>query len=361
MPQAFPFAILSIVNAGLALSVQAPASNLTERRLDYVNALRDWDQSDSNLERDLFRLPSTDILQRIDSVEKKRQSLDLARSRYTEALSATIKEQVRLLRSQNPLTADQIKAIQQQQGDDARTTVASLDASIRRIKLSERAAGEDLHLRRSEAQNIYDAILRHQDDLANDSTASTLARARTVAISDALAMERVAATPPQDWSRAYAAMREEVQKRAGLPDRAAASGGPASAPAPTQLVLPSLAGAWVYSNPEAKKVGDIYQWTSARADIVQEGDSIWGDYQCTYAVPSAEKLNPKVQFSFYGKITSEVMQFELKPPMKGWLRILKTSASEITISYFVENSKQVKISFGAVADNDPQTLSRLVK
>ncbi|MBI4892508.1 MAG: hypothetical protein HY821_17925, partial [Acidobacteria bacterium] len=54
----------------------------------------------------------------------------------------------------------------------------------------------------------------------------------------------------------------------------------------------------------------------------------------------------------------EVMRFDLQPPAKGWFRILKNSAAELTISYYVSNPRQVGISFGEISDNDPQTLLR---
>lgn len=126
----------------------------------------------------------------------------------------------------------------------------------------------------------------------------------------------------------------------------------------TQMVLPTLAGAWAYSNPEAKKKGDVYQWVSARAEITQEGDKVQGTYECTYAVPPGEKLNPKVQFSFQGQIVSEVVSFQLKAPLKGTFKILKTSASELVVSYFIENAAKYGMNFGEIPENDPQPLAR---
>lgn len=143
---------------------------------------------------------------------------------------------------------------------------------------------------------------------------------------------------------------------------AAEGPGPVAAPVATeaanQMVLPTLAGVWAYSNPNAKKNGDVYQWVSARAELTQEGDKVQGKYECLYAVPPGEKLNPKVSFSFQGRLVSEVVSFDLKPPLKGTFRILKTSASELMIGYTIENAAKYGINFGEIPDNDPQPLGR---
>jgi hypothetical protein len=130
---------------------------------------------------------------------------------------------------------------------------------------------------------------------------------------------------------------------------------------PVQLVVPSLGGGWTCSNSAAKKEGRVYQWASARVDITQQGDRIEGHYQCHYAVPAGERLNPDVEFDFSGRITSEVMRFELKSPHRGSFRVLRASAAELTVAYTVENARQMRISFGQIADNDPQILGREVK
>lgn len=128
-----------------------------------------------------------------------------------------------------------------------------------------------------------------------------------------------------------------------------------------QMVLPTLAGVWAYSNPNAKKNGDVYQWVAARAEFTQQGDKVQGQYECTYAVPAGEKLNPKVSFSFEGRLVSEVVSFNLKPPLKGTFKILKTSAAELSVSYFIQNAAKQGINFGEIPDNDPQPLSRLAQ
>jgi hypothetical protein len=128
--------------------------------------------------------------------------------------------------------------------------------------------------------------------------------------------------------------------------------------APAQLVLPTLSGTWTYSNPNASKQGDVYQWSSAKAEITQQGDRVEGTYECVYAVPAGDKLTPKVTFSFAGRISSEVMSFELKSPLKGTFRVLRATASELTVAYHIGNAKQQKISFGLIPENAPQVLAR---
>jgi hypothetical protein len=126
-------------------------------------------------------------------------------------------------------------------------------------------------------------------------------------------------------------------------------------------MLPTLAGTWAYSNPNAGRRGDVYQWRSAVAEITQSGDSIQGSYECTYSVPEGEKYNPSVKLRFSGRIASEVMNFPLAPPLKGWFRILKQSAGEMSIAYFVENADKQGISFGEIPQNAPQVLGRVAK
>lgn len=138
--------------------------------------------------------------------------------------------------------------------------------------------------------------------------------------------------------------------------------GPSAVPAAaTQMVLPSLSGVWVYSNPNAKNGGDNHPWISARAEFTQDGDKVQGKYECLYAVSPGEKLNPKVSFSFQGRLVSEVVSLELTPPLKGAFKILKTSAAELTVSYSIKNAAKYGISFGEIPDNAPQPLGRLVQ
>lgn len=130
------------------------------------------------------------------------------------------------------------------------------------------------------------------------------------------------------------------------------------APVLSQTLVPVLDGVWVYANPDAARKGDIYQWRSVRVEITQKGSDIRGDYHCVYAVPDGERFNPEVRFRFEGRIVSDVMEFPLAAPLKGYIRIRKTADAELRVSYLVENSKKQGISFGRVADNDPQTLRR---
>ncbi|WP_321472967.1 hypothetical protein [uncultured Paludibaculum sp.] len=129
-------------------------------------------------------------------------------------------------------------------------------------------------------------------------------------------------------------------------------------PAVAQLVVPTLAGVWAYSNPNAKKVDGVHQWVSARAEMTQQGDLVQGKYECTYAVQEGEKLNPKVSFNFEGRLVSEVVVFEIKPPLKGTFKILKTSAAELAVSYSIQKAAKSGISFGEIPDNAPQPLYR---
>jgi len=133
-------------------------------------------------------------------------------------------------------------------------------------------------------------------------------------------------------------------------------------PASAQMVLPTLGGEWSYSNPNAKRVGDTYQWKSAKAVITQDGEKVSGTYECVYFVPEGEKYNPVVKFEFQGKIVSDVIRMELKPPHKGWFQvILSATASELKASYQITNGRANGVSFPNIVSGDPQTLTRVVK
>lgn len=335
-------------------------SALDQRRTAYERALKDWDVADDNLSRDVFRLPTAQALERIDAVEQRRKTLEAARSQYMEIRRLALQIQAGLLKPDQSVDLETLVTIQRQHAEDIRLALEALESQVRRLKLSERMRSEELMVNKTQAVSLRSAIERHRAALAADKSPSGLERSRASTLSDVIQLELVAGhSDPTDWKQVYAQLREEVQRRSGegSPTTAAAPGASSAG----QLVLPSLAGTWVYSNPGATKSGGIYQWKSARAEIRQRGDVVDGVYECLYAVPEGEKFNPTVKFSFTGRVASEIMRFDLKPPLKGWLRVLKQSASELTISYYIQNDRENGISFGEIPENDPQTLSRMAR
>jgi hypothetical protein len=322
-----------------------------------LRALGEWDGSDANLERDAYRLPAAEVTPRIEAVEQKRLALDVALSRYSEALREALRTRHALLKSTSSLSPETLKDIQRQQSADAQAALALVEAQERRLKLSDRARRDDLEVSGTQLRELLKSLARHGEGLAIDAAPEVLSRARTAALSDALQLESaVQVKDATDWARAYAALRSEVKRRAAGGTAQVASVVPMAGS--SQLVVPSLAGLWVYSNPNAKKKGDVYQWKSAKAEITQDGDSVEGTYECVYAVPEGEKFNPVVKFSFSGQIRSEVMVFDLTAPLRGWFQVLKHSAGELTIAFGIENAGKHGISFGEISVDSPQRLAR---
>lgn len=346
-----------LVFAALSPAPAQDSAPLEQRRSAMLRALLDWDQSDSNLERDAFRLPPHEVPARIDATEQKRLALDIARSRYREIFRSAANARRSLLKSGSPLSPETLLDLQRQQTADARAALALVGAQMQRLKLSDRDRREDLELNRAQLTQLLEALSRYSASLTAGSSPEVLARARASALSAELQLEpAIEVKDPADWTRAYAMLRGEVKRRAAGQAAQVASVVPMIGAA--QVVVPSLAGLWVYSNPNAGKRDDVYEWKSAKADISQEGDRVAGTYECVYAVPEGEKFNPVVKFSFSGQIRSEVMIFQLRAPLKGWFQVLKHSAGEMTIAYGIENASKNGISFGEISVDSPQRLAR---
>lgn len=323
--------------------------------------MKEWDTADSNLSRDALRLPAAEILPRIQSTGQKRVALDRTRSQYLEALRTVQAAQERLLKSSTEVDLETVTLIHRQHTEDARAAMVAVEAQVARLKMSDRERGEELQLRKSQVAALQASLARHGAGLAGATGPEGLARMRALLLSDAMQLELVSdLKDPMNYEDHYAALSVDVRRRA-IPATPAQAAPAAAVPAGPQLMLPTLAGTWAYANPNAGKRGDVYQWRSAVAEITQSGDSIQGSYECTYSVPAGEKYNPSVKLKFSGRIASEVMNFRLAPPLKGWFRILKQSASEMSIAYFVENADEQGISFGEIPQNAPQVLGRVAK
>ncbi len=321
-----------------------------------LQALEDWDRSDANLERDAFRLPAGEILARIAATEQKRMALELALSRYADTLRSALRACHSLLKSNEPLSLGNLQDIHRQLAGGAQSALALVEAQTRRLKLSDRARRDELEVSQTQLSLLLQTLEKHSAELSGD-TPETPARARAAALSDVLQLEAaVEVKDPADWTRTYAALRGEVKRRAAGSTSQVASAVPVIGS--EQLVVPTLAGVWAYSNPSAQKKGDVYQWKAAKAEITQDGDRIEGTYECVYAVPEGEKYNPNVKFKFSGQIKSEVMAFQIDAPLKGYFQVLKQSAAEMTIAYFIENANKHGISFGEIPADSPQRLGR---
>lgn len=354
----FPAVLPVLLACASALPLAAQdLGALDQQRGQMLRALSEWDRADSNLERDAYRLPAGDVLPRIDATEQKRLALNVALSRYSESLRTTLRARRADLKADQPVTLEGLANMARQHTADAQAALALLDAQRRRLKLSDRARQEEVEVSRTQLTRLLDTLARHAAELATGETPELLARARAAVLSDALQLEAaIDVKDPSDYTRLYAAMKTEVKRRASGGTAQLASSAPMIGAA--QLVVPSLDGLWVYSNPDAKKNGDSYEWKYAKADIHQNGDKVEGTYECVYAVPEGEKYNPVVKLSFSGSIQSEVMIFKLQSPLKGWFQVVKFAAGEMNIAYGIENAAKNGISFGEIPVDAPQRLGR---
>jgi hypothetical protein len=240
---------------------------------------------------------------------------------------------------------------------DAQATLALVDAQQRRLKLSDRVRRDELEVSRTQLSLLLGALAKQSAELTGEETPERVARARAAVLAGALQLDAALdVKDPSDYTRAYAALRSEVKRRASGGTAQLASSAPMLGAA--QLVVPSLDGLWVYSNPNARKHGDTYEWKSAKADIRQNGEKVEGVYECVYAVPEGEKYNPVVKLSFSGTIQSEVMIFKLQAPLKGWFQVVRHAAGEMLIAYGIENAAKNGISFGEIPVDAPQRLGR---
>jgi hypothetical protein len=227
----------------------------------------------------------------------------------------------------------------------------------RSLKLGGCARCQEPEATRTPPNLILQAMGKHGAEPAGEASPGSPQRARPAVLSDVLQLETAAhVSDPADWTQAVPALRDEVKPQAAGATSQVASAAPIAGPA--QLVVPTLAGVWAYSNPGAQKKDGIYQWKAARAEITQDGDRVEGTYECLYAVPEGEKLNPRVKFRFTGQIRSEVMVFQLAAPLKGNFQVVRQSAAEMSIAYFIENANKHGISFGEIPADSPQRLAR---
>ncbi|MBI4890487.1 MAG: hypothetical protein HY821_07655, partial [Acidobacteria bacterium] len=256
--------------------------DLGQRRADLSRALSDWDQADSNLVRDAYRLPVAEALARVDLAEQKRAKLDEARAQYAEAFRGTNRSQAEALKA-GGLNAEAIRGIQRQVIEDARVGLEILSAQAKRLSLSDRTRSEELQVSRTQLEGLRAAVDRHAAQLAADESPAGIERARTATLSDVMQMDIASGrTDPTDWKASYARLRDEIRRR-GAAQPATDAGASDAGASGSQLLLPTLAGVWAYSNPDAQKKNGVYQWKAARLEILQRGDSVEGNYVCRLA------------------------------------------------------------------------------
>ena len=78
-------AVLQAQSGDRVVLVVTPGE-LMQRRQEYLQAWRDWDQADPALERDLLRVPADQMLKRIDTAATKRTALSQSKARYFQAM-----------------------------------------------------------------------------------------------------------------------------------------------------------------------------------------------------------------------------------------------------------------------------------
>ena len=127
-------------------------------------------------------------------------------------------------------------------------------------------------------------------------------------------------------------------------------------------MVPTIGGLWLLNNPRARKLpSGAYEPASARLEINQNGVEIEGSFECTFAVPPDEKYNPVVRFNFTGRITNPILRFEISAPLSGTILIRHPDAVTLEVSYGINNPQKTGIAFGAVPEDGPQVLRKVLR
>jgi len=347
----------------------AAPPNLEALQRDWSAALAEWRQTGVEADRDLYRKPAAEALTLIDDAASKRRKLSAAKQRYVSALAGHYRTLAREWRlpSAAPAEPPSEAALR----DALAMALASLDRQIQTLPVANRDSAPALQRQRAELLAVQASLqvrqqARDRSGLAQGPAPEDLDPAIETLLALANRLDNLEAVLRQEaeaWERVYTRLREEVERRAPRPAPAepapTAAAPPPSMTASGPAVVPSLAGVWFLQNLDARKTEDgAYEPRFINVRITQEGDAVQGSYECVYAVPEDEPYNPTVRFTFSGRITSELMRFPLRPPLRGFVHIRRVSASRLHIAYSIENPEARDISFGYVGEDNPQPLQK---
>jgi hypothetical protein len=367
-------AILGRCAAALLLAVAGWAAaqpNLEALHKDWSAALAEWAQTGVEADRDLYRKPTAEALGLIGDAASKRRKLSAAKQRYVSALASHYRTLAREWRSPASQPAEPPSEVALR--DALAAALAALDRQIQTLAAANRDSAPALQRQRTELLAVQSAMrvrqqARGRTGLATGPPPEDLEPAIETLL--ALAnrfdnLESVLRQEAEAWEKVYARLRDEVERRAPKePTPVERETAVVAAPAPQHgsagsAMVPSLAGVWFLQNLDARKTEEgAYEPRFVNVRITQEGDAVQGSYECVFSVPEDEPYNPTVRFTFAGRITSELMRFPLRPPLRGSITVQRVGASQLHVSYSIENPDERGISFGYVGGENPQPLQK---
>lgn len=355
-----------------ALPAGAGQAVLDALRTAWSAALDEWKATSVETDRELFQRPPADALRRIDEALAKRRRVTEAKQQYILALARHYRQLARRYQDGSgpsldpPGEADLRAAIM-----DA---IAGIDRQLKALPAANRGAAPALERQRAELRAILAGLqsrheARTRAGIAGHAGAADHGAAAEALLALANRLEAHEVTLSQEssaWDRVYAGLKDEVERRAPRPVEPAPAAPTAGAAVPpgaeaSQAVVPSLAGIWFLQNLDARKTDDgAYEPRFVNVRITQQDDRVQGSYEAVYAVPEDEPYNPTVRFSFDGRITSEILRFPLRAPLRGYILFERAGPLRMRVSYSIENPEARNISFGYVAPDNPQNLQKKI-
>lgn len=359
---------------GLAALPAAGAGqpSLDALRTAWSAALDDWKATGVEADRELFQRPPAGSLSRIDEALAKRRRVTETKREYILALARHYRHLARRYQEAQPPALDPPGEAALREA--IAEAISGIEGQLKALPAANRAAAPALERQRSELRAVQAGLRSRQEARTRAGLASSAGAADTGAAAESLLalanrLEAHEATLRQEsgaWDRIYARLKDEVERRspravepapavltagAATPDGAGAS----------QSVVPSLAGIWFLQNLDARKTGGgAYEPRFVNVRITQQGDRVQGNYEAVYAVPEDEPYNPTVRFSFEGRITTEILRFPLRAPLRGYILMERTGPLRMRVSYGIENPEARNISFGYVGPENPQNLQKKI-
>jgi hypothetical protein len=366
------FAALICFLGCAALPAGAGQPALDALRTAWSAALDDWKATSVETDRELFQRPPADALSRIDEALAKRRRVTETRQEYILALVRHYRQLARRYQeAQDPALDPPGEA---ELRDAIVEAIGGLDKQLKTLPAANRAAAPVLERQRGELRAVQAGLRSRQQARARAGLASSAGAADTGAAAESLLalanrLEAHDVTLRQEsgaWDRIYAGLKDEVERRAPRPVEPAPAAPTAGSAVPlgaeaSQAVVPSLAGIWFLQNLDARKTDDgAYEPRFVNVRITQQEDKVQGNYEAVYAVPEEEAHNPTVRFSFEGRITTEILRFPLRAPLRGYILMERSGPLRMRVSYSIENPEVRNISFGYVGPENPQNLQKKI-
>lgn len=345
----------SLAVCGFALG--ALAQQFAAERQQYEQALEQWRQSDTGLERDATTAAPRVVLERVKNAEAMRLAAAAAKLQWLSAIRTRLAELPR-----PPAGTRLDAAVRANANTDVLTDLANDAKTIRddlkTIPSSETARIASLRRQSEEVEamrKLYSdrqAALRRIADLNKaieaQIAAATDANKRMSAVLEA-EQARVEAARP-NWAAWYEAVRRNAVQRAAamtptpaptavVPPRAEA---PKLPPPAAASVVRNLTGKWILTHPRPEKFSDargpLYGDVSVLVQMTQNGDQVAGVYNGVVFVPPNEKYNPSVNFRFGGTFGPGATTFEgkIESPLSGIIRVEWAGENEIRVAYNID-------------------------